>query len=260
MTEGDRTRSIELYRKHCAECHEADGTGEMSREVMRKIPDFTNSRWHHARQDDRLARSIREGKGMMPAMKQKLEPGDVVLLITLIRDFRGGEQVLPVEPEDRNEPAMPAEAKKPVRPPASEARATQRVSRSTSDPPPPASSETLGTFRQFCVSCHGSDGRGTAARAVFPQIPDFASPLWQQLRGDAELSASILEGKGAAMPAFGGKLPAAQARELVAHLRSFAPPEARSNPRPSSAFYQRYLELREEMNELKREYKAMSRP
>jgi hypothetical protein len=95
---------------------------------------------------------------------------------------------------------------------------------------------------------------------VFPQIPDFASPLWQQLRGDAELAASILEGKGAAMPAFGGRLPAAQARELVAHLRSFAPSDARSSPRPSSDFYRRYLELREEMNDLKREYKYILNP
>jgi len=201
---------------------------------MRTIPDFTRPEWHSARDDDHLQHSIREGKGFMPAMKDKLGPTEVVLLVTLVRNFRGGEQVVPDEPEDQEEP-------------------------STSESVVPRSDAIPGLFQRFCSSCHGADGHGNAMRAQMPWLPDFTAPDWHQRRSDAQLTASVLEGKGTVMPAFSGKLGEAQVRELVAYLRSFVPAGARSIPKPSSDFHRRYQELQHEMNKLKRQYRALSR-
>jgi mono/diheme cytochrome c family protein len=96
-------------------------------------------------------------------------------------------------------------------------------------------------------------------RAQLPGLPDFAAPEWHQHRNDAQLMATVLEGKGTAMPAFGGKLRESQVRELVTYLRSLAPAEARSlSSQLSSDFHRRYQELQKEMNKLKRQYRAVS--
>jgi hypothetical protein len=61
------------------------------------------------------------------------------------------------------------------------------------------------------------------------------------------------------MPAFSGKLSEPQTRELVAYLRSFVPAGARSVPtNASSDFRRRYQALQDEMNKLKRQYRASS--
>jgi mono/diheme cytochrome c family protein len=255
----DRPRSIELYRTHCLECHEEDGRGESSRELMRGIPDFTRPEWHHARDDASLQQSIREGKGMMPPKKDKLSPTDVVRLVSLIREFRGGEQVIPDEPEGREEPSKGTQPQTSAEPAEPGAGANRPASRSTSESKVPAPSEAIrGLFQRSCAKCHGADGHGNDLRGQFPQIPDFASSNWQKGRIDAQLTASILEGKGTAMPAFGGKLGEAQVRELITYLRSFAPAESRSIS-GTSDFYRRYLELRKEMDDLERQYRALSR-
>jgi mono/diheme cytochrome c family protein len=84
-----------------------------------------------------------------------------------------------------------------------------------------APAQAAGTlYRRFCARCHGADGKGVRGEGV----PDFTRADWHRRRGDAQLAAVILEGKGTAMPAFGGRLSKAQAKALVGHLRSFAPP------------------------------------
>jgi mono/diheme cytochrome c family protein len=252
-TKLDRPRSIELYRTHCMECHEADGCGESCRELMPRIPDFTRPEWHRARDDAALQKSIREGKGMMPSHKERLSPTEVVLLVTLIRDFEGGKQVVPVEPEGREEPSTRTKPAEPA------AGATRSTSRSTSESKVPPSQAIRGLFQRSCSACHGADGHGNAVRGQFPRIPDFASSNWQKGRIDAQLTASILEGKGKVMPAFGRKLGETQVRELVTYIRSFAPAESRSISGMSD-FYRRYLELRKQMDDLERQYRALSRP
>jgi len=170
-------------------------------------------------------------------MKDKLRPTVVVHLVSLVRNFRGGEQVVPDEPENHEEP-------------------------STSQSVVPRSDVIPGLFQRLCSSCHGADGHGNAMRAQLPWIPDFTALDWHQRRNDAQLTASVLEGKGTAMPAFNGKLGEPQVRELVDYLRSFVPAGARSIPKskPSSDFHRRYQELQDEMNKLKRQYRDLSRP
>jgi len=77
------------------------------------------------------------------------------------------------------------------------------------------------------VKCHGSDGTGSPARDRLPEIPDFTKSSWQARRSDAQLLASILDGKDE-MPSWRDKISEEQARSLVAHIRAFAPTTEKS--------------------------------
>ncbi len=189
----------------------------------------------------------------MPAMKDKLRPTEVVRLVTFVRNFRGGEQVVADEQDEQEEQEEEEEEQEePSTPPGPRTLAE-------ATPPAVRPDATPALFQRLCSACHGADGRGSAARAQLPALPDFSTPDWHQRRSDAQLEASVLNGKGTAMPAFSGKLDEAQARELVAYLRSLVPAGVRAIPTKSSSnFRRRYQELQDEMNELKRQYRALS--
>jgi uncharacterized membrane protein/mono/diheme cytochrome c family protein len=85
-------------------------------------------------------------------------------------------------------------------------------------------------FQQLCVKCHGKDGKGSEGRQLLPDIPDFTSESWQERRSDEQLLTSVIKGKGQDMPPFNGKINKDQARDLVAHVRSFA----RNQGKPTS--------------------------
>jgi mono/diheme cytochrome c family protein len=254
-----QARSIEQYRKHCINCHEADGRGESSRDLMARIPDFTRPEWQAAHDADRMLHTIREGKGSMPGMKAKLGSEDAVLLVSLVRNFRGGGQVVPDGPDELEGPSEPPESQEQTQPTRPNLRPAQAVPRTASDPAVPGSDTGRSISRRFFVSCHGTDGHGSEMRALTPRPPEFASPDWQSKRSDPQLTASILEGRGAAMPSFGSKLSEAQAREVLAYVRSFASTEPRMSPKPSNDFRRRFEELRGEMERLDRQYRALSR-
>jgi mono/diheme cytochrome c family protein len=206
---------------------------------MPAIPDFTRPDWHSARTDDRLVHSIREGKGSMPAMKDTLAARNVMELVSLVRNFRDGRQVVPEDPETGTDPP------------------SEWVSRATSEPVNVRSDAAQGLFQRFCASCHGSDGKGNGMRAQMPWLPDFTSPLWHQRRSDAELRTSIVEGRGRAMPTFGGKIGDDQVRSLVRYVRLLAPAPLPPIEKSSTDFRQRFQELQNEMNDLRREYRAV---
>ena len=73
------------------------------------------------------------------------------------------------------------------------------------------------------MRCHGADGTGSRVRRRYPEIPDFTNASWQARRTVAELTESILDGKGSAMPPLGDDVGEEQARGLVAYVRAFAP-------------------------------------
>ena len=87
-------------------------------------------------------------------------------------------------------------------------------------------------FQRYCVKCHGADGTGGPARDRLPGLPDFTKAAWQARRSDAQLLVSILDGKGTDMPPWRGKVSDRQARDLVTHVRSFAP--ATDEPGPET--------------------------
>jgi mono/diheme cytochrome c family protein len=76
-------------------------------------------------------------------------------------------------------------------------------------------------YQKYCANCHGVNGNNPKLATVFPNLPDFADPNWEATHTKAELTQSILYGKGA-MPAFQGDLRGHTPGELIAYLRAFA--------------------------------------
>jgi mono/diheme cytochrome c family protein len=96
--------------------------------------------------------------------------------------------------------------------------------------PPTETPAVQELFRKRCVKCHGSDGTGKEVRDRVAEIPDFTKAPWQRQRTDAQLVASIIEGKGDDMPSARGKISRADARSLVTYVRSFAATARKSGP------------------------------
>jgi uncharacterized membrane protein len=79
---------IPLYEASCLKCHDTDGTGESVRDVMPKVPDFTDAAWHATRSDADLKHSILEGKGRsMPSGRGKISEEQARGLVAYIRAF-----------------------------------------------------------------------------------------------------------------------------------------------------------------------------
>ena len=133
-----------------------------------------------------------------------------------------------------------------------------------SSPPSNGATAAVGElFQQHCAKCHGKDGTGTPGRNSLPDIPDFTAASWQAQRSDAELLAAILEGKGDDMPAFARKIKEEQARDLVSHIRAFAPTKGKSKKEKqekpdSSGFEDRFSRLQKEMEQLRRQSQELS--
>jgi mono/diheme cytochrome c family protein len=128
-----------------------------------------------------------------------------------------------------------------------------------------AQTDAAKLFGQHCVKCHGADGAGKPARVIEPAIPDFTAASWQAKRTDAQLLASILDGKGQTMPAFRikAKISEEQARGLVAHVRAFAPSKKKSdlqqpNEPGADSFAGRFRCLEQECAALRQQFRQLS--
>jgi|SRR5581483_1861447 len=75
------------------------------------------------------------------------------------------------------------------------------------------------TYKAKCAMCHGADGKGDTPAGKKMGARDFASPEVQKA-SDADLTQIIEKGKNK-MPAYTGKLTAAQIKDLVAYVRQF---------------------------------------
>lgn len=229
-------------------CHDKDGTGEHTRSIYPQIPDFTDPGWQDSRTDLDLLHSISEGRGkIMRPMKQKLVSAEVQQLVSFVRGFREGKQVVPDEGET-TAPAEPAAAAPTAPGPAVPAPVAQ-------ESPRPDHGRRL--FQQFCTRCHRPDGAGAAKHEDVAAIPNFTDPAWQVKRSDAQLVAIILEGKGTRMPAFRGHLGDREARDLVALIRAFNPRRTPSPAVPASAFGQRFQQLQKQFDDLQTEARKL---
>jgi mono/diheme cytochrome c family protein len=286
---------IQMYNAICLACHGIDGRGTAIRVAMPQLPDFTDAKWQTSRSDAELQHSMVEGKGqfMLP-MKDKLALGhtDVKDLLALIRGFRGGKQVIPSGPQFLPPasllavlgPSLPVPAAaapptpaSPLSPgtvglglPTSAAPATHPAL-SLSLPAPTAAPLPTGPspervknlraaaelFRANCMACHGPDGRGTALRVVMPTIPDFTLRQWHEGRSNPQLAASILDGKGALMPFWRGRISAGQAQDLVAYVRSLGPPDLLAAETSTSAFATQFRQLQQQLAELEKQAEVL---
>lgn len=73
------------------------------------------------------------------------------------------------------------------------------------------------TWRQQCSTCHGAFGRGDGQLGPMVKAPDLSTLDWQSKVTDAEIAATIRNGKGK-MPKFDVPEPVIQG--LVARVRA----------------------------------------
>jgi cytochrome c oxidase cbb3-type subunit 3 len=64
-----------------------------------------------------------------------------------------------------------------------------------------------------CSGCHGGHGGGGMG-------PSLRDPVWRYGSSDAHIFASIAEGRGEGMPAWGTRIPEEQIWKLVAYIKS----------------------------------------
>jgi mono/diheme cytochrome c family protein len=121
--------------------------------------------------------------------------------------------------------------------------------------------ETVSFFMLNCMACHGLDGRGmSAARATFPQLPDFTAKEFHLERSNPQLKVSILDGKGTFMPPWRGKLTPELAASLATYVRGFGPPGLFATPAaPASEFAKSFDTLQKEWDALDAQLKSLSR-
>jgi cytochrome c oxidase cbb3-type subunit 3 len=225
---------------------------------MASIPDFTRHDWHKTRSDERLIRSVREGNGAMPAMKRKLSEAEVMRLVSLVRNFGGGGQIVDEDLEFANEGPSPSTVTEKPIVNSHSATATAPIESQTTTKPASSRPEAgRRLFARFCVACHGADGHGSSMRSQVPLIPDFTSSTWQETRSDVQLSITILEGKGTVMPTFMDRLDEPAARSVVAYLRTFAARPMIAPDAPSTEFRQRIRRLQMELEDLRRQTRAL---
>jgi quinol-cytochrome oxidoreductase complex cytochrome b subunit/mono/diheme cytochrome c family protein len=241
----------QFYRATCLACHEADGKGKTLRDskAMPDLPDFTDLEWNKKRPDAELKHSILEGKGkfMLP-MKDKLTEKDAEQMVAYVRKFQE-KQVVRVEPPKPVEPPPgPVVVPGPKAPPAESAETIARLRAATA------------LFRQYCLACHGADGRGLEFKANMPNMPDFTSREWQAQHTPPQMAASVLNGKGTLMPSFAGRVTDEQARDLAAYVRAFGPEKAARTEAPAGDFEKKFGELQDQWNELERQLEALSKP
>jgi mono/diheme cytochrome c family protein len=251
-----RMTSSDLYQAYCLACHDAGGRAATVRKAMPEIPDFSDLAWQASRSDAALKHSILQGKGkfMLP-MNDKLGGDDADQMVAFLRAFGGGKQLVVLEPRKRA--VAPAVATPPA------------AARAAPDAPKPArtirSAETIGRlnavtrlYRQYCLTCHGVDGKGTEMRPSMATLPDFSGRVWQDAKNDEHLVASVLDGNGSLMPAFQGRVNIDQARDLVAYVRAFGPFRTTAAKPPTSDFERRFQQLRQEWDELDKQLRVLS--
>jgi len=90
-------RKMEPLHKRCARCHDADGSGNSSRDDFREIPNFRSHSWQASRSDTALLVSILDGKGKhMPAHRGKISDSEARALVVAIRTLDPSPGVRPV--------------------------------------------------------------------------------------------------------------------------------------------------------------------
>jgi mono/diheme cytochrome c family protein len=228
-----------LYRQLCQRCHAASGQGDPSAGFS-GIPNFTDRAWQATRSDPQLLQSILDGKGEgMPTFRDRVSAAQAQGLVNHIRGFgprrpavarahRDFEarfreldeelQALQREFMDlRNAPGTP-ESPTVVRPPQGASAEREMMLQGAAK-----------LYRRHCRRCHGADGKGEATVRGGP--PDFTCRAWQQRQSDAQLLASILDGKEKCMPAFRNRLTEDQAADLIDYIRALLAPRKPSSRR-----------------------------
>jgi quinol-cytochrome oxidoreductase complex cytochrome b subunit/mono/diheme cytochrome c family protein len=249
----------ELYISFCLACHDKDGRGGLVKVSMPKIPDFTDKPWRQKTTDDAIVQAVLNGKEpFMRPFKDKLNEAEARALAKYVHSFPAGIAAAPTQPpatmpvpQAAQPPAQPAPRKEAVAatPAPAQARSPEASERIT---------QAASQFRQYCLACHGTDGRGTAVRDAMPTIPDLTDPGWQTSRPDPRLVISILDGSGKLMPPFRDHISRAQAQALAAYVRAFGPQRKPTEAAPATGdLDERMRQLQDQWRELERRIKNL---
>lgn len=76
-----------VFNQRCARCHGLDGRAKTLMGEISEASDFTDRKWQESVSDQRMANSINQGRGEMPAFKNKLSQKQVKALVAYIRKF-----------------------------------------------------------------------------------------------------------------------------------------------------------------------------
>ncbi len=77
------------------------------------------------------------------------------------------------------------------------------------------------TYRRYCVSCHGTDGKARTSKGKYSHARDLTNAEWQADVSDERIFNSILNGRNTRgnMPAFANKLNEKEVDSLVTFVR-----------------------------------------
>ena len=89
---------------------------------------------------------------------------------------------------------------------------------STAVPAEPAAPQS---YRRYCVSCHGSDGKAKTSKGRFSHARDLTDTEWQDNVSDERIFNSIMNGRNVRgnMPSFANKLKENEVNSLVTFVR-----------------------------------------
>ena len=78
-------------------------------------------------------------------------------------------------------------------------------------------------YGQYCISCHGSDGRSQTKKGKYNHARDLSDAQWQDDVSDERIFNSIMNGRNVRgnMPGFKDKLNEQEAETLVEYVRRF---------------------------------------
>jgi len=84
--------------------------------------------------------------------------------------------------------------------------------------PPRTASRMYG---QYCISCHGSDGRSQTKKGKYNHARDLSDAKWQDDVSDERIFNSIMNGRdiGGNMPPFANKMNEKEVESLVTFVR-----------------------------------------
>lgn len=87
--------TLVAWQENCVRCHGAMGAGDGPQGPMTHARNLTDGAWQAATTDEVIAKTIREGRGLMPAFK--LPDSTVKALVRLVRLFDVNRRKAPAE-------------------------------------------------------------------------------------------------------------------------------------------------------------------
>jgi len=84
-----RTPGEKLYRKHCADCHGADGSGHTVQSMGDPNANLLDNRWRHAGDASSMETVIREGLVFEHPTFDKLDHEEIRQIVDHVLSLRG---------------------------------------------------------------------------------------------------------------------------------------------------------------------------